>query len=86
MNNLKLVEEGKTYIAVSEVRACRTCAHKDDKKCMLSGYYIETERKYASRCGVNFQGWEQRPPRKGLFTRVKEYFYGEGDHALNRDV
>ena len=41
-------------------KTCSTCAHKKGDKCMLSGYYAETERKYPTLCGVDFSGWTQK--------------------------
>jgi len=39
---------------------------------MLSGYYIETERKFPSVCGADFRGWQQREP---LLRRVQAWLY-----------
>ena len=41
-------------------------------RCMLSGFYIETERKYPTICGVDFNGWQQR---ESLLRRVKAWLY-----------
>ncbi len=41
-------------------------------RCMLSGYYIETERKYPTVCGRNFEKWTQREP---LLRRVQAWLY-----------
>ena len=77
MKNLKLVEQGKTYEVITEIRTCKTCGHKKRDKCMLSGYYIETERKYPTKCGTNFDGWIQSPPKIGIFKAIKHFFVGQ---------
>jgi hypothetical protein len=47
-----------------EVRNCMNCAHRKGSytfgKCMLSGYYCETERQHPTVCGVNFERWKRR--------------------------
>ena len=58
-------------------RTCSTCAHRSGsigffRRCMLSGYYIETERKFPSVCGADFRGWQQREP---LLRRVQAWLY-----------
>ncbi len=58
-------------------RTCKTCAHRNGGMsygiCMLSGCYIETERKYPARCGVNFERWVPRP---SLLQRLRAAFRG----------
>jgi hypothetical protein len=57
-------------------RTCATCAHRNGSmqwgKCMLSGSYIEVERKYPARCGKGFSGWVQR---ETLMARVRRWLY-----------
>lgn len=57
-------------------KTCATCAHRSGTlasgTCMLSGFYLTTERKYQSACGADFQGWVQREP---LLRRVKAWLY-----------
>jgi hypothetical protein len=53
-------------------RTCRTCAHRSGSRCNLSGFYMEVERKYPSKCGVYFEGWA---PRESLLTRLKNWLW-----------
>ncbi len=57
-------------------RTCATCAHRSGSmtfgRCMLSGYYIETERMYPTECGRKFEAWTQREP---LLRRVQAWLY-----------
>ena len=67
-----------TPTAKQEVeRTCRTCGHRSGAgafaKCALSGFYIETERKYPVRCGHDFAGWTHR---SGLLDRIRHFFKG----------
>jgi hypothetical protein len=39
---------------------------------MASGYHCTTERKYPTKCGVNFSMWI---PREGLINRILNNFY-----------
>ena len=65
---------GGSVERVVRPRTCGTCAHRSGGmifgRCMLSGFYIETERKYPTICGVDFKGWQQREP---LLRRVKAW-------------
>lgn len=60
-------------------RTCRTCGHRNGGmqygKCMLSGYYISTERKTPTVCGINFEGWIPRHKR-GLKQLLLSIWYG----------
>lgn len=64
-----------------ELRNCTTCGHRIGKfkfgKCALSGSYCTIERKYPSRCGVDFQGWTPMPKRKGLRDILKLIWNGK---------
>jgi hypothetical protein len=57
------------------VKNCTTCAHRHGTssygKCLVSGYYCETERKYPQVCGTYFDRWQQRP---SIFQRIKAWF------------
>jgi hypothetical protein len=61
----------------TRVRTCATCAHRsgsvDSGVCILSGYYITTERKYPSTCGAQFEGWA---PKESLLFRVRAWLIG----------
>lgn len=57
-------------------RTCRTCAHKDGDMCNLSGYYIETERRYPTVCGKNFDKWMPKPQKLGLRRWLLSLWYG----------
>lgn len=62
-------------------KTCKNRGHRaggmEFGKCMLSGYYCQTERKNPSNCGKNFEGWIERPKRIGIFKWIKQLFYGE---------
>jgi hypothetical protein len=60
------------------IKNCMTCAHRKGSgfaysKCMVTGFYCETERKHASTrgCDVNFSRWE---PKVSLTTRIINIF------------
>lgn len=57
-------------------RTCATCAHRSGTmmfgKCMLSGYYLDVERRNPSVCGQDFERWRQREP---LLRRVQAWLY-----------
>lgn len=64
-------------------KTCRTCAHRsgfsmDLGRCMLSGYYLETERKFHTVCDADFSGWVQREP---LSVRIKRVFYAVSERT-----
>ena len=64
-----------TYVIAeqnSRPRTCRTRAHRSLDRCNFSGFYIEVERKYPSRCGTGFEGWF---PRESLFVRLKNWLW-----------
>lgn len=65
-------EAGKTQ----RPRTCETCAHRSGGmlygKCMLSGFFVETERKFPMACGKDFEGWIQR---ESLLQRFKAWLY-----------
>jgi len=57
---------------------CNTCAYRNGftyeyGDCLLSGYSCTTERKFPTRCGVDFDEWVYR---KTIFVRIKEWFFG----------
>ena len=57
-------------------RTCRTCAHRNGTlhfgRCMRTGYYLETERRFPQLCGKDFEGWVQREP---LTRRIAAWLY-----------
>lgn len=59
-------------------RTCATCAHRNGPMkfgtCMLSGFFIETERRYPSVCGAGFENWTKREP---LLRRLRAWLYAE---------
>ena len=65
MNEIKLAERPKT---------CSTCAHRHWDRCLLSGFYLEIERKFPVVCGAQFSGWVQREP---LLKRFQFWLYKE---------
>lgn len=62
-------------------KTCHNCGHRNGNmtygKCMLSGYYCKTERKYATKCGIDFERWIPRPKRIGLIKQITIFFKGE---------
>ena len=58
-------------------KTCSTCAHRvgsfDNGKCAVSGCYVEVERRYPTKCGLDFDKWA---PRQGIFTRITQFFKG----------
>lgn len=58
-------------------KSCSTCEHRNGafRRCALSGYFCEVERRYLTRCGKDFEGWKQR---LGFFERVKFLLFGAG--------
>ena len=60
-----------------EVRTCLTCAHNIDEECAVVGTTCTTERRYHTVCDKDFSKWQAKPPKVGLFKRIKLYFFGE---------
>ena len=54
-------------------KSCRTCGRRFGDQCNLSGNYYTTERKYPTKCGMEYDGWI---PRKGIFERMIEAIFG----------
>jgi hypothetical protein len=55
-------------------RNCNNCAHRSLGKCMKSGSYCETQRKYpGAACNIDFSGWE---PRASIFKRIWFSIFG----------
>ena len=54
-------------------KSCRTCDRRFGHKCNLGGVHYETERKYPTKCGEEYDGWI---PRKGIFDRILEEIFG----------
>ena len=53
-----------------------TCAHRrgmgfEYSRCLVTGFFCETERKHATACDINFSRWE---PRVTWFARIKHLF------------
>jgi len=60
-------------------RTCSTCGHQQGNRCMLSGFYCETERTYPTVCGIDFKGWTPKPiplPKIGLKRSILSFWYG----------
>jgi hypothetical protein len=59
--------------------ACRSCFHRIEKQCLLSGFDCNIERQFPTRCGVNFDGWTEIPipKRRGLKRLFLDLWYGE---------
>lgn len=78
----RYLEAGKTPPSKTDVscRTCKNCGHRvgemGNAKCMLSGYYCNTERKYPTVCGEDFHGWIPRPKSKGLKSWLLSLWYG----------
>lgn len=59
------------------VKTCENCAYRkgsyDKGHCLLGGVHCTTERQYPTRCGENFENWQQRarPSRWNIIN----YFY-----------
>lgn len=66
-------------------RTCSTCAHRSGSvkhgRCMLSGFYVEVERKHPTACGEDFAGWVQREP---LLKRIRAWLYVESPQATEQ--
>ena len=59
-------------------KSCSTCEHRSGlslelSKCMASGVYCTTERKYPTVCGVGFDAWQRR---LSVTERVVLWFKG----------
>ncbi len=60
------------------MRNCKNCGHRKNSKCLLSGCYYETERKYPTRCGKNFEGWT--PKEDNVFIKLIKYLIRQIQH------
>ncbi len=56
-------------------KSCSTCDRRIGDRCNVTGYYIETERKYPrdGACDIDFSRWE---PRRGAIQRFKDWLFG----------
>lgn len=75
----KNAELQQSCITAVMCRTCSTCGHQDGDRCMLSGFYCETERRYPDKCGIDFKGWIPKPiplPKIGLKQRLLSFWYG----------
>lgn len=58
------------------IKNCMTCAHRkgtgfEYSRCMVTGFFCETERKHAVVCDVNFSRWE---PKVSFTTKIINIF------------
>ncbi len=72
----KNTEIQQCTIPAATHRTCSTCGHKKGSICMLSGYYVTTERMYPTACGQNFEKWIAKPPKIGLKKMLLSFWYG----------
>lgn len=76
-----MIENENSSKDVKSMRNCKNCGHRKGNihngKCMLSGYYCTTERKWPSQCGINFEGWIPRSKSKGLKYWLLSLWYGQ---------
>lgn len=60
------------------MKNCKNCANRCGSitfgRCLVTGYYINTQRKVPlGGCDSSFSGWQPRP---SIFTRIKKFFTG----------
>ena len=82
MTKLKVIDTGNEYKAVpNPVKSCKNCIHCHGTLCLYSGHQRLVTRACPSwlinYCGEDFEGWAPKPPRKGIFRAIKEFFMGE---------
>lgn len=54
-----------------DVKNCLNCAHEKGNRCLASGWFCATQRKYPSKaCNIQFSGWQQRPKQASILKRI----------------
>ena len=58
------------------IKNCMNCGHRrgigfSTSRCMLSGYYCETERQHPSVCGIDFDRWK---PRDSIIDKILRWW------------
>lgn len=69
----QIIMTPKDNIKTPVVKSCRNCEQRKGISCLYSGYYCSVTKQHPTpnKCGSSYEGWSLR---KGILTRIKEYF------------